>query len=248
MRTQILAAIIAFSCRVIRIAGNVVDQARPARSPRAFAAGIASDVGFRQLDVTENSVDRISNETQPRSDETALGSAIALYVNDFPDRRRPIIVDTGSTRYEVTNTRILARAISVRSRGTASVRGNKLNGAGAAPAVVFGVVGEGEESGRVSPFGPLTFAENFCELGGRMKPEDGSRPVAVMLTASALVLPDNQVRSSWEGDGIAVRAGVGLIDDHLSAVTATGNITDGEIRVNGVALQPPWQPLNIRLS
>ena len=94
---------------------------------------------------------------------------------------------------------------------------------------------------------PLTFAENFCDLDGRGV-DPGSQPVAVSLAAAALVLPDNQIRSTWDADGLAVRAAVAFIGDQQPAVTATGNITDGEIIVNWQPLQPPWQPLNIRLS
>jgi hypothetical protein len=246
MRTRILAAIIAFGCHSVRIAGNIVDQARLAKGGSdSFAVGIAADLGYGQLDVTENTVDRMSKETQPREDPEALAGSIALFVEDLPAREPPKIVDTGSTRFVVTTNLIYAYAIDLRSRSTTSVRGNKLDGAGDNPAVVVGFVGE-ERVPEDSRFGPLTFAENFCDLDGRGAKPD-SRPVAVSLRAAALVLPDNQIRSTWDGDGLAVRAAVGLIGDQ-PAVTATGNITDGEILVNWVQLQPPWQPLNIRLS
>jgi hypothetical protein len=245
MRTRILAAIIAFGCHSIRIAGNVVDQARLARQIGSLAVGIASDLGYRQLDVTENTVDRMSKETQPRDDPGDLAGSIALLVEDLPGSEPPMIVDTRATRFIVTTTAIYARAIKRRSRGTTSVRGNKLEGAGDNPAVVIGLVDE-EYNVDLSRFGPLTFAENFCELDA-----DGTElvgtPAAVTLAAQAAVLPDNQVRSTWDGRGVAVRAAVDLIKE-IPAVTATGNITDGDIEVDGQPLQPPWQPLNIRLS
>ncbi|MCI0346827.1 MAG: hypothetical protein L0221_15510 [Chloroflexi bacterium] len=245
MRTRFLAAIIAFGCHSIRIAGNLVDQARMANRLGSFAIGIASDLGFTQLDVTENTVDQMSKETQPRDDPQNLAGSIALLVEDIPGDDSPMLVDSGATRFLVTTNAIYAHAINLRSRSTTSVRGNKLNGAGDNPAVVVGLVNEKLDRD-ISSFGPLTFAENFCELDGRgIQPT--SRPVAVTLAAQALALPDNQVRQPWGGDGLAVRALVGFAGHDL-AVTATGNITDGDIEVNGPVLQPPWQPLNIRLS
>jgi hypothetical protein len=246
MRTRILAAIVAFGCYSVRVAGNLVDQGRLGRGLAAFAVGIASDLGYGQLDVAENTVDRVSRETQPRDDPDNLAGSIALLVENLPGQEPPMIVDTGSTRFLVTTTAIYAHAINVRSRSTTSVRGNKLDGAGDNPAVIVGFVAE-KPDGDYSRFGPLAFAENFCDLDGRGA-HPAIRPVAVSLAAAALVMPDNQIRSTWGGDGLAVSAAVGPAADQQPAVTATGNITDGEIFVNGQLLLAPWAPLNVRLS
>jgi hypothetical protein len=246
MNTRWLAAIIAFGCHSLRIVGNLVDQARLARRSGDFAIGIGADLGFRQLDVAENTVDRLSAETQRGRDQEPLADSIALLVEDLPEpRAAPMVVETETTRYYVTGTAIYGRAITGKSRSTTSVRGNKLNGAGAFPAVVIGLVNEKYDID-ISRFGPLTFAENFCELDVQESPL--GQPAAVTLAAQALVLPDNQVRQGWGDKAVAVRAKVPMLDDRRAAVTATGNITDGDIVVNGPVLQPPWQDLNIRLS
>jgi len=246
MRTRFLAAIIAFGCHSIRIVGNIVDQARlAAAGPDTFTIGIATDLGYGQLDVTENTVDRMSKETQPRTDPQDLASSIALLVENIPGDESPMLVDTGATQFLVTTTGIFLHAISRGSRSTTSVRGNKLNAAGAYPAVVIGFVNDDYDID-ISRFGPLTFAENFCELA--VQESRLGQPAAVTLAAQALVLPDNQVRQDWGDKAVAVRAKVPMIDDRRPALTATGNITDGDIVVNGPPLQPPWQDLNIRLS
>lgn len=245
MRTRFLAAIIAFGCHSLRIVGNIVDQARLAARPDTFAIGIASDLGYGQLDVAENTVDRMSKETQPRKDPQDLASSIALLVENIPGDASPMLVDTGATQYLVTTNGIFAYAINRRSRSTTSVRGNKLNAAGAYPAVVIGFVDEKYDID-ISRFGPLTFAENFCELAVQESPL--GQPAAVTLATQALVLPDNQVRQDAGDKAVAVRAKVPMIDDRRAAVTATGNITDGDIVVNGPPLPVPWRPLNIRLS
>ena len=246
MRTRFLAAIIAFGCHSIRIVGNVVDQARlAAAGPRIYTVGIAAELGYGQLDVTENTVDRMSKETQPRGDEQDPGSSIALLVTNIRREEAPMLIDTGAVKFLVTTTNILAYAISRRSRSTTAVRGNKLNAAGAYPAVAIGFVTDKYDLD-ISRFGPLTFAENFCELAVQESPL--GQPAAVTLAAQALVLPDNQVRQDWGDHAVAVRAKVPMLDDIRAAVTATGNITDGDIVVNGPPLPAPWQPLNIRLS
>ena len=247
MRTRFLAAIIAFGCHSIRIVGNVVDQARlAAAGPRIYTVGIAAELGYGQLDVTENTVDRMSKETQPRGDEQDPGSSIALLVTNIRREEAPMLIDTGAVKFLVTTTNILAYAISRRSRSTTAVRGNKLNAAGAYPAAAIGLV-DGAYEIDISRFGPLTFAENFCELaveGAAL----GGPAAAVTIAAQALVLPDNQVRQDRGDHAVAVRAKVPMLDDIRAAVTATGNITDGDIVVNGPPLPAPWQPLNIRLS
>ena len=113
----------------MRIVGNLVDQGRLSQAG-TFTVGIASNLGYGQLDVTENTVDRMSKETHPRADPKDLAGSIALLVEDLPGRVPPKIVDTGSTRFVVTTNAIYAYAVNVRSRSTTSVRGNKLNGAG----------------------------------------------------------------------------------------------------------------------
>ena len=123
----------------------------------------------------------MSPETQPIGDPADLAGSIALFVEDLPGPASPKIVDSGATRYVVTTNAIYAYAISVRSPSATSVRGNRLNGAGDIPAVVVGFVGE-KPNRDYSRFGPLTFAENFCDLDGRgMQPD--SQPVAVSLAA-----------------------------------------------------------------
>jgi hypothetical protein len=246
MRTRFLAAIIAFGCHSIRIVGNVVDQARLAAvRPEVFTIGIASDLGYGQLDVTENTVDRMSKETQPPPDAQDLGSSIALLVENLPGDKAPMLVDTGAVKFLVTTTSIVAFAIGRRSRSTTAVRGNKLNAAGAYPAAAIGLVDSAYRID-ISRFGPLTFAENFCELAVQESPL--GQPAAVTLAAQALVLPDNQVRQDRGDDAVAVRAKVPTAGHQPAPVTATGNITDGDIVVNGPPLPAPWQPLNIRLS
>ena len=63
------------------------------------------------------------------------------------------------------------------------------------------------------------------------------------------MLSGNQVVGPRNDAQIAVAADVaGNTITGEPAITALGNITAGEIRLNGGPLPPPWVPLNIRTS
>jgi hypothetical protein len=230
-----LAAILALGCRSLRISGNTVDQARLTRDGGGIGIGIASDLTFGQVDVTENVVRRLSDETQSGEDPSTLGQSIALAIGDPSIRDMPMLVKTETSYLIVFSHEIFEFKIPIPRPLTTSVRGNTLDGAGASGAAVIG------------PVGPLTFAENFCNLDGEGVDIGSSTPAVVVASAETLVLPDNQIRSTFGEGGLAVDATVDELSEE-PLVTATGNITDGEIRVNSQPLKSPWQPLNIRLS
>ena len=91
------------------------------------------------------------------------------------------------------------------------------------------------------------FADNQCHH------EAGRSPI-VTIDAYSLAFTSNQVRAEQENTAVVLRIadnGFTLVDGqqiNSEALTVLGNITNGEIEVNGNALGMPWSPLNIRLS
>ena len=94
--------------------------------------------------------------------------------------------------------------------------------------LVFALTGDAGRAG-------CSFTTNQCRrLAG-----DGVPPV--ILQVARLVVANNMVRRESDADAMLLQSGA------FGGPTATivGNITFGNIRLNGVALPAPWQPLNI---
>jgi hypothetical protein len=124
-----------------------------------------------------------------------------------------------------------------RSSRVAAVRGNRFDAVGDGPAAF------------VATNSSCTFAENHCTLVGEgTGPTGGGTPI-VQLGVETLVLSGNQVVAPPNDAQVAVDARVaGTTITGERAITALGNITAGQIRLNGGPLPPPWAPLNIRTS
>jgi hypothetical protein len=86
--------------------------------------------------------------------------------------------------------------------------------------------------------GVCGFAENHCTLM-----TDGIVPAIVALTAPRLIVANNAVRR-LRNDRDAMHLTCRVIGN-MPATTITGNITFGNIRVNGGNVPAPWAPLNI---
>lgn len=106
---------------------------------------------------------------------------------------------------------------------TAAVRGNTIEGGGVAASL------------RVSPLrGNLMVSDNRCHH------RRGQREAAFELSALSAILNANYIE--LDDKGLAIDA---LVDPQ--SVTVLGNITNGIIRIQGVALAAPWPPLNVEL-
>jgi hypothetical protein len=124
-----------------------------------------------------------------------------------------------------------------RPRLVTAVRGNRLD-----------ATGDGRTA-LVATKGSTTFAENHCTLVPAAPGAPAAALVAVELAVDTLVLSGNQVVAPRNDKSIAVNANVaGATVTGQPAITALGNITSGQIVVNGGALPAPWAPLNVRTS
>lgn len=230
-----LAALLAIGCRSVRIAGNVVDQVRLIEGSGYLAVGIASNLGFARLDVLDNSVVPAPGKADPAGGQaTELDVSVGLLISEVPGE--DLLFEIDEKVYLVSTTQVLQWWPSRPSLVTA-VRGNRLDATGDGRTAI------------VSTKGSCTFAENHCTLLPGVPGSPGSAPIAVELAVDTLVLSGNQVAGPRNDAAIAVDANVagGTITGE-PAITALGNITSGQIRVNGGPLQVPWAPLNIRTS
>lgn len=230
-----LAALLALGCRSVRIAGNVVDQVRLGEGNPYLAVGIASNLGFDRLDVLDNSVVPAPGKADPAGGLTTdLDVSIGLLISEVPGEDQLFVVD--EKLYLVSTTHVTQLSPSG-PRLVTAVRGNRLD-----------ATGDGRTA-LVATKGSTTFADNHCTQVPATPGAPGVALVAVELAVDTLVLSGNQVVAPRSDKSVAVDASVagGTITGQ-PAITAIGNITSGQIRVNGGPLGAPWAPLNVRTS
>jgi hypothetical protein len=230
-----LAALLAMGCRSVRVAGNMVDQVSLLQENGYLAIGIASDLGFERLDVLDNAVVPVAGQRDAAGGPASvLADSVGLLIGDVPGDRSLFAVNEKT--YLVTTHEIIQWS-PVRPSLVTAVRGNRLDAIG------------GGEAALVATNGSCTFAENHCTLLAAAGGTPGNAPIAVALAVGTLVLSANQVVAPRADRAAAVDAKVtGATITGTPAITAVGNITGGEIRLNGGALPAPWAPLNIRTS
>ena len=229
-----LAGLLALGCRSIRIAGNVVEEVLLLDDSPYVAVGIASDVGFERIDVLDNAVIPEPGELNADGTPTGLTESVGLLIGEMPGEQSLFTI--GDKVYMISAVAIHAWW-PARSDRVAAVRGNRLDAVGDGPAAF------------VATNGSCTFAENHCTLVGPGAGSPGGSTPTVELGVETLVLSGNQVVAPLNDAQVAIDANVGgSTITGERAITALGNITAGQIRLNGGPLPPPWAPLNIRTS
>jgi hypothetical protein len=229
-----LAALLALGCRSIRIGGNVVEEVLLLGDSPYVAVGIASDVGFERIDVLDNAVIPRPGQLNADGKPTGLTESVGLLIGEMPGEQ---------SLYTIGDKVYLISAVAIHQWWPASsdrasaIRGNRLDAVGDGPAAF------------VATNGSCTFAENHCTLVGEGAGSPGGGTPIVELGVQTLVLSGNQVVAPANDAQVAVDANVtGNTINGDRAITALGNITAGQIRLNGGLLPPPWAPLNIRTS
>jgi hypothetical protein len=229
-----LAALLALGCRSIRIAGNVVEEVLLLDDSPYVAVGIASDVGFERIDVLDNSVVTQPGSLNADGTPTGLTESVGLLIGEMPGEQS--IYTIGDSVYLISSTAIVGWW-PARTDRVSAIRGNRLDAVGDGPSAFVGTNGS------------CTFAENHCTLVGPGAGSPGGGTPAVGLQVETLVLSGNQVIAPVNDAQVAIDANVsGNTITGDRAITALGNITAGQIRLNGGPLPPPWAPLNIRTS
>jgi hypothetical protein len=204
--------------RSMRISGNDVADVGPPGEFVRETAGIEYLGGFGQLEVSENRVRR-GRGPLPASSPSAW----------FALRIQAALVNQSiaGTNFTFLATDVLAFAILgakvIRLRGGDSqltVQGNQLESFGQSETV------------RIATRASCIFSNNQCVLDLRT-----DQPAAAV-GAGALVASGNYLQAP--GDLALV-----ITVPEPGAFTVLGNVTRGQIRVNGAPLAPPWLQLNV---
>jgi hypothetical protein len=210
--------------RSMRISGNEVADVGPPVDIIGVTAGIEYVGAFGQLEVSENRVRRATTDPEPAS-PTADWFALLVQA---PRPDQPIVdpnfafLASEALTFAVVGARVLRLAPG---GGQLTVQGNQLESFGRSGTV------------RIATRATCVLANNQCILNPLSE-----SPVAAV-DAAVVVASGNYVRGRGRPDDVALAIGV-----PSGALTALGNITIGQIRVNGQPLDAPWLQLNTRLA
>jgi hypothetical protein len=221
----------------VHVSGNVLGGVDPAAKELQIYVGIQI-VQCERATVTGNDI------VGPPGEITPLASGILL-----SDVTGAVQIAHNTVRRLVTSVGTPAQDASVwMPLGVAAKGAGDTPGAGTAPSDVksarplVAVIGNELEGGgrsavaRVAGSIDCQFTSNHCV---HLDPEAQSKGVSdVQLVAVTVIAAQNRVFGGEES-----------FDIHLASTNALsmlGNITRGQIFVNGVGLQPPWPPFNVQ--
>jgi hypothetical protein len=201
----------------MRISGNDVADVGPSGEFVRETAGIEYLGGFGQLEISANRVRRSQGVLPPSNPSVwiALRIQAALLREGITGRNFTFLGGDGLA-FAVLGTKVI-RLASGDSQLT--VLGNQLESYGQSPTV------------RLATTASCIFSNNQCVLDLRT-----DRPVGEV-DAAALAVSSNYLQGP--GDLALV---ITVPDPH--ALTVLGNVTRGQIRVNGGPLAAPWLQLN----
>ncbi|MCY7399454.1 MAG: right-handed parallel beta-helix repeat-containing protein [Nocardioides sp.] len=211
-------------CAAAHFSRNQVHRVRSDRGPE-FSAGIGLFETFEAIDVADNIVGVESKE--------GFALLIGWSRREKPNWAR-LLVDTGEARFWLSATSV-TKLVRRDNRLPSHVGGNLLRAAGEVPCVLV-----------TEPTAGI-FDDNQCH-------HDAGQSPIVEIDAFSLAFTSNQVRAEQENVAVRLRIGdAGFFDiDNQQfpseALTVLGNLTNGQIEVNGNPLGNPWSPLNIRMS
>jgi hypothetical protein len=209
-----------------RIDGNSVLNLGPAGDFLQDAVGIESLGTFVRLDVTNNSVRR--NEVFPTDPGTSQFFAVRIQTLSATG----FLAVSANLSFVVAEDVIYAfignRLVPLpRGREIVGLQGNLLESYGTAPAV------------RVVARGALTLSTNRCLLGTAAANAAFIPPV-VEGDAGAVLANTNYLEGATKIPAMVVN----LLSQN-GPFTVLGNISSGEIQINGAGLGAPWAPLNV---
>jgi hypothetical protein len=228
-RTAALRAGIAvLACRTSRVAGNQVRRIGSDDEFTGVAAGILVDGGYRRCEVAGNVVPLAEGVGRGRS------LAPALLVGDPSDRKDIVVARAGAKTVIVTENGTVVIAGEPAGEvedidESLGITDNVLDAAGRAPAAWIATAGR------------CAFSDNRCRIDGEAAPtvaEIGVENGSAIADANHLSGPRDQS---------ALVLHVGQAQDGHPAATVLGNVSGGQIFVNGVLLGAPWAPLNIMI-
>jgi hypothetical protein len=227
---QRIAAIVLFAVRSSRVSNNqVMDVGPPIAASTMIIAGIQTLGPQENHLVSGNHVSRDANTSPDGANWFALlveepGPQVPIiHVGNFSvvnlAAARMLVLDgTHIFTHDLVLDPTGANPLSL-GQSSVVVTGNVLNARGSTPAV------------NLTTTLDVKFSDNRCTLNGR--------EAVISVTCAAALMNSNAVR------------GLGRIsiDSRVAGAqnAAIGNVTNGEIFVNGQPLPAPWAPLNVRM-
>ena len=212
--------ILAIRCESTRVSANTVADVGPPDEFIGLSAGIAVLDYFQRADVLDNAVRR-ADDAPPAN---AAGEWFGIVIAGGDWAAAPALGSATLVGEKNVYTMLgLAGRMVVfpKGRDSVGVRGNVIDAYGQAPAV------------QIVTDAPCIFTDNRCFLGG----VEGV-PV-VRLAAGAAIASNNYLNGPIKSLGLDLELPAG------GPFTVLGNISSGPIEVDGAALPPPWQPLNV---
>jgi len=209
------------------IDGNTVLNLGPAGDFLQDAVGIESLGTFVRLDITNNSVRR--NAVFPVDPGTSQWFAVRIQTVGT----KGFLAVSANLSFVVAEDVIYAfignRLVPLpHGREIVGLQGNLLESYGTAPAV------------RVVARGALTLSTNRCLLGTAAVGNAAFIPPVVEGDAGAVMANTNYLEGATKTPSMVVK----LLPEN-GPFTVLGNISSGEIQINGSGLAAPWAPLNV---
>jgi hypothetical protein len=209
-----------------RIDGNTVLNLGPAGNFLQDAVGIESLGTFVRLDITNNSVRR--NAVFPPDPGTSQWFAVRVQAVSAAG----FLAVSANLSFVMAEDVIYAfignRLVPLpRGREIVGLQGNLIESYGTAPAI------------RVVAKGALTLSTNRCLLG-TAAPGAAFIPPVVEGETGAVLADANYLEGATKTPAMIVK----LLPEN-GPFTVLGNISSGEIQINGSALGAPWAPLNV---
>jgi hypothetical protein len=217
-----------------RVAGNLVSDVAPAGGFGGFAAGIQIFPGFRQLEVTGNTVHR----GEDPSVKLTAAQWVALLVGPNFDgvaeisETRAFGLAGQSVAWFIHGAFFLVDVAGAEL----GVQANVLtNDASIAPVV--------DIAGGSHLLSTCQFGDNRCEARNMATPSN----IPVSVAARAVIASSNRIRGPKSPEQLAFVISCDLaFDKKNAACTLLGNITSGRITINNNDLTPdPWGHLNV---
>jgi hypothetical protein len=215
-----------------RVNGNEVLNVGPAGDFLNDTIGVDCFGTFARLDLSDNVVRR--NEVPPAN--PGMSSWVAVRIGALPTRG--LVKVSANLAFFATEELIHVfagnkLAVLPRGREIVGLHGNLLEGYGGTPVI------------RVEASGALTLSTNRCLLNPTVAGAP-SQPVA-QAQAAAIIASGNYLEGAPSVVPRVPAMVLKLLPEN-GPFTALGNISSGDIVVNGAALPAPWAPLNIVTS
>lgn len=220
-----LVAIRVVSGGDIRVSGNHLSDLGPAQSIRGYAAGIELVALFTLANIADNIISRMPEGEVAAAAWHAIRITVPAEkgVNALADAA---LLTVGRELFLMTARRL--HALRTASANSLSIRGNQVMARGCGAPLVLAA---GVRS--------ILFNDNHCEA--EPAANTGIALAIVQLQGGAVIASQNRVR--WTSNDFDA---MNIFD--TKAFTVLGNITMGNIRINGGILPAPWDSLNILAS